>query len=696
MKFKDFISECRDKEVFKTLSIYIVSSWVLIQVFSVVWEPFGLPKSSMTYLLLILLIGFPFYIYVLWRFRLKPMESKLSRREGLKFTGETATSKSATKGLKKRKIHIPGVHFYSPFQKMYFTSLLVITLLTVFSASLIVRANFIGGEISENPVLPGMAEDNNRIAVLTFENDTGDETLDVVGKMAEDWIMHGITENKAGQVISPKMVEEYTEVLKASILPAGEHSVLKEYLKPGQIVTGTYYLNKGRLLIQCSIMDGNLNRTLIAFETVECSQEGALDCIEALKRRIIGYLISADEEQIGLEEKPPNYEAYQLFLEADNINYDEPEHLRLLNEAIAADGTFFKPKVDRVSYYYNQGDFVVADSLLQILSQETRITNTRQKNIIQHYDALLKGDYRNAYKYWKEEYNLEPYSLELNAVAMVLALQMVNRPEEIDTIYAAYPLKDRDLDIDNCVECEDRLYIKGMANLELGRTQETIELLTPFARTEDKGYGWLKEVLIRAHVIDGNKKEVDKIMDHIKLISEEPRYWHKSCLITGNEFQRVGNRTDAFLYYDKLINSLKNFGRDIAQEQSELLARAYFYKENYEKAMEILEQIIPESTNQIPLTAYLAIAYHKTGKMAKAQDQIRILNGLRAEYQYGSVDYALARYHASVGNSSNAMSHLLKAVSEGKRYTPASYHHDILLKPLINEPDFKRVMTFWH
>ena len=696
MKFKDFISECHDKEVFKNLSIYIVSSWVLIQVFSVVWEPFGLPKSSMTYLLLLVLLGFPFYIYVLWRFKLKPLESKLSRREGLKFTGETATSKSATKGLKKRKIHIPGIHFYSPFQKMYFTGLFVIALIAVFSATLIVRANFVGGSSTTNLTLPTSKEDSNRIAVLTFENDTGDENLDVVGKMAEDWIMHGITESKAGQVISPKMVEEYTKVLKASVVPVGEHSVLKEYLNPGKIVTGTYYVNKEKLLIQCSIMNGNMDNTLIAFETVECSQEGALDCIEALKRRIIGYLISVDEEQIGLEETPPNYEAYQLFLEADNIDYDEPDHLRLLNEAIAADESFFKPKVDRVSYYFNQGEFAIADSLLEILSREKKITNKRQKNTIQHYQALLKGDYRNAYKYWKEEYNLEPYSLELNAVAMVLALQMVNRPEEIDTIYAAYPLTDRDLDIDNCVECEDRLYIKGMANLELGRTDETIDLLTPFARAEDKGYGWLKEVLIRAHVIEGNEKKVDEIMDRIKFISEEPRFWRKSCLITGNEFLREGNREYAYKYYDQLIKSLSGSGNEVLVSQKALLARAYFYKEEYQKALEVLEEIIPESTNKIPLMAYLAIAYHKTGQTDKAQEQIALLNELRSDYQYGSVDYALARYHATTGNPSTAMGHLLKAVSEGNRYTPANYHHDILLKPYTNDPDFKKVLTFWH
>ncbi|WP_373019252.1 hypothetical protein, partial [Muriicola sp.] len=60
MNLKDFIKECHEKEVFKNLSIYIVSSWVLIQVFSEIYEPIGLPKISMTYLLLALLISFPF------------------------------------------------------------------------------------------------------------------------------------------------------------------------------------------------------------------------------------------------------------------------------------------------------------------------------------------------------------------------------------------------------------------------------------------------------------------------------------------------------------------------------------------------------------------------------------------------------------------------------------------------------------
>ncbi|NNK12387.1 MAG: hypothetical protein HKP08_13660, partial [Flavobacteriaceae bacterium] len=272
----------------------------------------------MTYLLLVLLIGFPFYVYLIWRYRLKPLESRFSRRKGLKVTSKSAGSAEEVKGLKKRKVHLPGVHFYSPFQKLYFTSLFVITLVSLFSASLIVKANFINQEDMSAFTFPE-EPDNDRIAVLPFENNTTDPNLDVVGKMAVDWIMHGITQNKVGQVISPQVVEDYTNVLKANMVPTGENGVLKEYLKPSKVVTGTYYLKDGRLLLQCSVLDGNMNRTLVSFEITECDADSPLDCIEAIKQRVLGYLDSKGMAQLALEETPPNYTAYKLWLESDAL-----------------------------------------------------------------------------------------------------------------------------------------------------------------------------------------------------------------------------------------------------------------------------------------------------------------------------------------------------------------------------------------
>ena len=697
MKFKEFFSECHEKDVFKNLSIYVVSSWVLIQVFSTVWEPFGLPKISMTYLLLLLLVGFPLYTYLIWKFRLKPLEAKFSKREGLKFTTKRATSKDVEGAVKKRKVHLPGIHFYSPFQKMYFSALFVITLLSVFSASLIIRANFIN-ENSTRAFTSSVSTDNNsnnRIAVLKFENNTTENNLDVVGKMAEDWIMHGISQNNIGQVISPKNVQEYSKVIKASIVPEGENSVLKEYLKPSQIVNGSYYLNNDRLLIKCSILDGTFNSIIISFDPVDCPPDAPLECIEELKQRILGYFISrGKDKQVGLEETPPRYEAYQLFLEACDISYYEPEHIRILNEAIAADSSFFKPKVDRVSAYFNQNEFAIADSLLQVLAKDRNLANMRQKNILLSYESLLSGDNRNAYKYWMEDFKLEPFNLELNTSAMVLALQFVNKPREIDTIYNAYGLKEKDLDITN-INVKTRFYIKGMANLEMGKVKETIELMQPFRRVKMKTHDWYKEVLIRAHAIDGNKDSVDVLMDHIKLFSDL-NYYYKSCLVTGNEFLRAGNVPAANEYYDRLISSIAENKNDNSQEELELLARAYFYKEDYQKAQDLLERIVSESKDPITFKTYLAMSYNKNGEIKKAETLLKQIDKMRSDYQYGDVDYSMARYFAIAGDKEKAMVYLLKAVAAGKRYDPADYQHDILLIPYMGAEAFNRIMSYWH
>lgn len=131
----------------------------------------------------------------------------------------------------------------------------------------------------------------------------------MAGKMAVDWIIHGITENKVGQVISPEIIADYSSILKASVVPTNNDKSLavSTYLKPSKIISGEYYLNKNRLLFQCSITDETMNQTLYSFKPVECDPDAPLDCIESLKQRILGYLISEDSEILNLEEVPPNY-----------------------------------------------------------------------------------------------------------------------------------------------------------------------------------------------------------------------------------------------------------------------------------------------------------------------------------------------------------------------------------------------------
>ncbi|NER11609.1 hypothetical protein SAMN06265375_10321 [Muriicola jejuensis] len=690
MNFKAFIKECHEKEVFKNLSIYLVSSWVLIQVFSEIYEPFGLPKISMTYLLLVLLIGFPFYIYLLWRYRLKPEETRLSRREGLKVSSKDATSGEEIKGLKKRKIHLPGVHFYSPFQKMYFTALFVISLIALFSASLIVKANFINQEDMSAFTFPE-EPDNDRIAVLPFENNTTDPNLDVIGNMAVDWIMHGITQNKVGQVISPQIVKDYTNVLKAAVVPSEENGVLKEYLRPSKVVTGTYYLQNGRLLLQSSVMDGNMNKTLVSFEQIECDAESPLDCIEKVKQRVLGYLGSKGKAIMGLEETPPNFKAYKLWLESDALQQlQSSDQLTYINEAIAADSSFFKPKIDRVAYYYNRDEFAIADSLLRVLSAETG-TKREQLNMIQHYEACFKGDNRTAYKTYKEEYNMAPKEIEMNLSMMVLALQFVNLPQAVDTIYTAI---DKDVfDLDNCISCEYRYFVKGMADLELGNIDGTIEMLKPYARTA--GQEWIKEVLMKAYVLKGDHEAVNDLMEHIRLLGRVD-YWQLMMLKTGLEYLKTGNKAEAGKYFQRVSSFQELKGDQLSQSERQLQAETAFYMEEYPRSQTLLEDLLPDSEDQITMSTFLAMSYLKNGEEEKARDVMLKVSGMRSKYQFGEVDYSLARYYAFGGEEKKALEYLLQAVAAGKRFTSTTFQNDYLFQPLRSTQEFRKILTFWH
>jgi hypothetical protein len=690
MKFKEFLKECQEKDVFKNLSIYLVSSWLLLQVFSVTWEPMGLPKITLTYLLLVLLVGFPVYIYLLWRLRIKKLRITAGDDPRTIVKGDDALTDSGidtSDTIYSEQLESP---YRSAFRRMYFSFLLIIGAICVFSATLIIKTNFFSSEDKTTLSTVLQADSSNKIAVLTFDNNTADPALDVVGKMAVDWIMHGITQNKVGQVISPKIVDDYSNVLKASILPSGGDNILKSYLKPAKIITGTYYLRDGNLLIQCSVLDENMIKTLISFEAVSCSPESPLECIEALKQKILGYLVTQEDGLASFEETPPNFEAYQFLLEAHSkYNNTDPEHLKLLNKAIESDNNFFTPKIDRLEYYYNRDQFAVVDSLYKLLSKETS-NNKRQMNLLNLYESLLKGDNRNAYKYFLNEYNHETFDLENNSTAMVLALQYVNKPQDLEAIYTVLSMDD--MDLEKCLFCEFRTYTMALALIDLGKPQEAVDLLAPYKNLS--GHRLANEALLMAYVKLEDAIAASRLMNNAKLTSDTG-LWHKLSLFGGKEFLREGNPEIANLYFDGLISDLEEEPSKMTNRSKTYVGQAYYFKGDYKKAQPYLKAVY-DKTNSIEILPLLAVSQYKNDKTNEALALIAQLNAMRAPFQFGEIDYRMAQYYAATGDKSKAMDHLLKAVAAGYRYTPSAYQYDLHFKEFVNTEAFNEIMNFWN
>ena len=138
MNLKSFFKECQNKDVFKMQSIYVVSSWVLLQVLALTWKPLGLPEKSVTYLIILLLIGFPLYILYIWKANVSPLEKEVIVLDKTE--------------LKKK----------AAFKKMYFTILGITAILCFVAVSLIINKNF--KSIAELPSV----NQSDKIVVLKF------------------------------------------------------------------------------------------------------------------------------------------------------------------------------------------------------------------------------------------------------------------------------------------------------------------------------------------------------------------------------------------------------------------------------------------------------------------------------------------------------------------------------------------------
>ncbi|NNK12386.1 MAG: hypothetical protein HKP08_13655 [Flavobacteriaceae bacterium] len=336
-------------------------------------------------------------------------------------------------------------------------------------------------------------------------------------------------------------------------------------------------------------------------------------------------------------------------------------------------------------------NFAMADSMAQELSS-ANLKSKRQQNLVKLWTALIKGDNKRAFTYLKKEYNTEPDDLNNNSSTMVMALQFVNRPEVIDSIYNKQPIM-ANIDSLSCQTCEYRHFSKGMADIALGKPEKAIEMFKDYGRVKE--FYWIKDVLMYANMRIGDHSEVDNIMNTIKLTGDLDT-WREKCLLVAKQYLLQEDRSRADLYLNKLLGSLEDQSAELTIEEKELKAFTNFYLDEFTEAGEIfqsLQEIDPEDVDYI---SFQAMCLFEEGELEKAEKLIGDIERIRTDYQYGEIDYAKARYYAVKGDTDLLIQNLIRAVAAGKRYNPGTFHDDVLMKPYTELESFKNVLNFWH
>jgi len=252
--------------------------------------------------------------------------------------------------------------------------------------------------------------DSKRVVVATFDNLTGDSTLNTLGVMAADWITDGIQRTGLLDVVplSTMLVS-----LSRRDLDAGSERGMQELRDLGRatdaryVVSGTYYLTDGRLRFQPRVVDVWSRRVVGSPRPVSVARGAELQGIEQLRQAVLGTLATlVDKRVASWAEKasnPPSLAAFSEFAEGMDLflRRNKPaDAIPHFARAAAADSAYVTPILwmIRASTHQasNWGDRT--DSLLQVVERSRESLTRLDALLLDRLQARRRRDPESAYR----------------------------------------------------------------------------------------------------------------------------------------------------------------------------------------------------------------------------------------------------------------------------------------------------------
>lgn len=328
-----FFAELRRRRVFRTLALYILAAWGLMQVADVLLPALGLPESSIRYLLLASIAGLPVALIFGWLFDI-------------------------TGGGIQRTVSVAGLEAAEPEPLRGVDYLLLGALALVLSLILYgVMGGVVDIPLPDDPT--SMAQDRERvdgppmIGVIPFDygNDTGDGKFFATG--VHDDLLTRLAKVNSLRVISRTSVLKYANTTK-SIPQIGNE------LKADAILEGGVRVAGGEIRINAQLIDARSDEHLWA-ETYDrdLSPENIFavqaDIARAISAALATTLSPKDDSDLNII-PTTNMAAYRAYHEI--MQWRESVHLTPSNvqtfvtgleKAYELDTNFTQPMVEVVA-----------------------------------------------------------------------------------------------------------------------------------------------------------------------------------------------------------------------------------------------------------------------------------------------------------------------------------------------------------
>ncbi len=512
---------------------------------------------------------------------------------------------------------------------------------------------------------PGL--DPDLVAVAVFENQTGDSSLDSLGRMASDWISQGLSQIRGLKVVPMMSVPQLSPMAKPgekTRLPPSPLQFLAEQTGAGKVVSGTYYLDRGELQFMSSIMDTLKRKLIVSLDPVKGSLAERMDVIEKLRQRIMGALAADPGYSIGdwKGAHPPSYEAYQEFvLGVSSRGSDLAKAISHLEKAVELDPGFMPAYQWLARSYQNMGLWDKAVSILGFMDQNRDKLTPEGALFLDRMKAESQGKNEESLRAILQLQKLAPREVLYNFLAVAVEIGL-NKPRQALDLFEKVELPENRLDATwYAYWC--------VAHYFLGNHKKELEVVRRARKYFPDALGLMANEA-RALAALGRIEEVKKVVDE-SLLSRSSIGTAGRVMLGAARELRLRGYQEAFK--DMAGRAVEWYrgraaGKEAAEEQRYELAVALYVSEQWEEAGALIEKLRSEKPDDIDYLGYGGALAARRGNKEDALKISEELKRIDRPYTFGAQTYWRARIAALLGMKEEAVELLRQSFAQGNNY----------------------------
>ena len=523
---------------------------------------------------------------------------------------------------------------------------------------------------------PVTATGLKRVVVAPFANQTGDPSLDPLGRMIADWTTQSLLQTGLAEVIPPERLPQLEETKSISSIAKATGASI--------IILGSYYKLGETIQFQAKILDAN-EKILQAIEPITSETAKIMDGVESVRQRVLGALAFVVDKRlegfIGTGFRPPCYEAYKQYIRGRDLyekQFDYTAAIDCFKRAYAIDTSFISPLIGVCTFYMNLGQPAQVDSLLRFLDHRRSQLTPLQQLELDWISGAFSGDRMKALNAMREAAKIAPG----NTYAYDWGYQAyrVNRPREC---IEAFKTANQEL---QWLPYWD--YFAASYHL-LGEHKKELEI----ARQARKRFPYSFDPLnyeVRALAALGKIGDVKKLIEEsLTLTKPSTRGTPGGTMRTAGEELRAHGYADAAMtFFDQAIEWYRSRP---AAELDSLFRYGYgltlYYARRWEEAKSIFEKFAKEAPDNIQYQGYLGCMAARQGDREKALKASEWLKNLKQPYLRSEHTYYRACIAAILGEKDQAVALLKESFLQGFGYN-IHFHGNFDFESLWDYPPF--------